>query len=151
MKMSYFKVLVLSSLLLLSFTVLANPKQSDKMNLNYGKIEANLIEGLNSGNTGLSVSSAFMLGEIKSEKAVLPLTRLLRESENPKMRLIAALSLIKIGSERSVYVVKQAKRFNNDSNTRLMCGRLYNGYISSERIKVSSERDGHNSIALGDK
>ena len=59
--------------LLLSSLTLASGKDKTK-NLTYDKIETNLLAGLNSDNFGLSVSSAFMLGEIKSEKAILSLT-----------------------------------------------------------------------------
>jgi len=97
--------------------------------VSYDQIEATLLTGLNSNNFGLKVSSAYMLGEIKSETAVNKLTTLLRESDNEKMRLVAALSLLKIGTERSVFMLKQSRRFNTSENVRDLCAHLYNCYL----------------------
>jgi HEAT repeat protein len=73
-----------------------------------------------------------MLGEIKSEEAVLPLTRMLRDSKDDRARLVAALSLIKIGSERSTYVVKQGIKLNDSEKVRKMCDHLYNAHLKGK-------------------
>ena len=96
---------------LFSASVSASGKDKSR-HLTYDRIETNLLVGLESDNLGLSVSSAFMLGEIKSEKAIIPLTRMLREADDERARIVAAISLIKIGSDRSTYVVKQGIQFN---------------------------------------
>lgn len=91
--------------------------------------EETLLNGLKSDNIGLQVSSAVMLGEIKSEIAVNPLTEVLRNSEDTRSRKAAAQSLAKIGTE----VLKQAIRFNDDENVQDICTKLIYGRDKSER------------------
>ena len=43
----------------------------------YAKAEANLLVALQSDNRGLSESAAYMLGELKSSKAIIPLMKML--------------------------------------------------------------------------
>ena len=121
----------LTLVLLFSSLTLASDKDKTK-NLTYDKVETNLLAGLHSHNFGLSVSSAFMLGEIKSDEAVLPLTSMLRDAEDERARIVAAISLIKIGSERSIYVVKQGIRFNESEKVRKMCEHLYYAHLQGD-------------------
>ena len=80
-------------LLLFSFTTTLAEKPN---NSDYSTFETNLLVGLNSDNQGLMVSSAYFLGEIKSEKAVIPLMAMLHSSESQAARQVAALALYKI-------------------------------------------------------
>jgi len=98
---------------------------------NYDLIEQNLLEGLKSDNLGLKCSCAFMLGEIKSEKAVIPLMKILRDGEQDCVRLMAALSLMKIDNPRGLYMVKSEAKFNDSERVRKMCGRFYNAYLAA--------------------
>ena len=91
------------------------------------KSEKTLLNGLKSQNIGLQVSSAVVLGEIKSEKAVNPLTEVLRNSKDSRARKAAAQSLAKIGTERSLYVLKQAIKFNDNENVQDICTKLLYG------------------------
>jgi len=88
-------------------------------------VEKNLIQGVDSDNTGLKVSSAYQLGEIKSEKAVLPLLKMLRNGENEEERIAAALSLTKIGTDKALYFVKSAARFDQSKRVRELCNKFY--------------------------
>jgi hypothetical protein len=124
-------VIVVLSALIFSTSISASGKDKTR-HLTYDKIETNLLAGLESDNFGLSVSSAYMLGEIKSEKAILPLTRMLREAEDERARIVAAISLIKIGSERSTYVVKQGIQFNGSAKVRKMCDHLYHAHLRGD-------------------
>ena len=81
------------------------------------------------------VSSVYMLGEIKSEKAVNELTQMLRENDNEKVRLVAALSLLKIGTDRSIFMVKKSRRFNDSENVRDLCAHLYNCHLYKKYCK----------------
>ena len=47
----------------------------------YARAEQNLLIGLESDNQGVKESSAYMLGEIKSAKAVVPLMKMLRSDD----------------------------------------------------------------------
>ncbi len=123
---------ILAALVLFLFasvSLYAGDKYTDCKVTNYEQTELSLLEGIHSDNFGLRISSAYMLGEIKSEKAVIPLTKMLRNSEDQRARLVAALSLMKIGTDRSTYVVKQGKRFNEFVKVRKLCKHLYNTYL----------------------
>lgn len=91
-------------------------------------IEQNLLIGLNTENAGLQSSSAYMLGEIKSEKSVIPLMRMLRNNEDPHMRIMAALALYKIGDSRGIWAVKQAVQFDDNECVRKKCNQFFSVY-----------------------
>ncbi len=120
-------IFVLSAFLISSVLFANNPDKNVK------NTEETLLNGLKSDNIGLQVSSAVMLGEIKSENAVNPLTKVLRNSEDTRARKAAAQSLAKIGTERSLYVLKQAIRFNDDENVQDICTKLLYGRNNNEK------------------
>ena len=53
-------------------------------------------------------------------------------AEDDRARIIAAISLIKIGSERSTYVVKQGIQFNDSDKVRRMCEHLYHAHLHGD-------------------
>lgn len=91
----------------------------------------NLLEGLESDNFGLKTSSAYMLGELESKKAVLPLMKILHSDASEDARIVAALALYKIGDERGLYAVKQAIRFDDSERVSKLCHKFYNAYIQN--------------------
>ncbi len=92
----------------------------------------NLLEGLESDNFGLMTSAAYMLGELQSEKAVLPLMKILHSDASEDARIVAALALYKIGDERGLYAVKQAVRFDDSERVSKLCYKFYNAYRQEE-------------------
>ncbi len=104
------------------------------------KIESNLLAGLASDNTGLQISSAYFLGEINSEKAIIPLMRMLRSGKSNGERAMAALALIKIGDERGVFIVKREAQFNASQKTRKLCAHLYKSYLMENFYKHVNSR-----------
>ncbi len=110
----------------------------------YEAIELNRLIGLASDNDGLKVSCAFNLGEMKSEKAVIPLIALLRDGKTDEERIIAALSLMKIGDIQGVYMVSRAAKFNDSGRVRYICEKFYNGYLIN---KYQVENSGNNTVA----
>jgi len=91
-----------------------------------------LLEGLNSDNYGLRTGSAFMLGEIKAEEAVIPLMKMLRTEDREEARIVAALALYKLDNPRGIFAVKQATRFDNSERVRKMCTNFYNETIKEK-------------------
>jgi hypothetical protein len=114
-----FIVLVISAIALHTNTFAQGPP----VNLSAKKLavmEDNLLVGLKSDNHGLKVSSAFFLGEIKSDQAVIPLMKMFREEEDPGAKFVVAWSLLKIGDKRGVYRVKrEAERSDNNTQTNI--------------------------------
>lgn len=125
---SFLLVAILSTLLFTGFTFAEVNNDAPKANT-YEAIEMNRLIGLASDNQGLRVSCAFNLGEMKSGKAEIPLMKLLREGETYEERVIAALSLIKIGSAQGVYLVGRLAKFCECDKTRRICEKFYNGYL----------------------
>ncbi|MCX6151775.1 MAG: HEAT repeat domain-containing protein [Ignavibacteriales bacterium] len=128
MKTRFLIFLILLSTLIFSASVYAeNPKKA-KVNTNIEAIEDNLLEGVSSDNLGLRISSAYYLGEYKTERAVLPLVKMLHSESEESARIQAALSLIKIGNPRGVFMVKQAAKFDESKRVRNFCAKFYNAY-----------------------
>ncbi|MBN1300760.1 MAG: HEAT repeat domain-containing protein [Melioribacteraceae bacterium] len=111
--------------LLLTASLFAGDLTSVKLKTDLTKIEANLIAGINSGNRGLMISATQLLGDIKSDKAVIPLLKILKSNNDEAARAAAALSLYKIGDARGLFAIKQATRFDDSQRVRNVCLKIY--------------------------
>jgi HEAT repeat protein len=94
-------------------------------------IVTNLMQGLCSQNKGVRESAAFMLGEQKVIAAVVPLMKMLRNCDEESSRIVAALSLARIGDSRGTYAVKRAVRFDKSQKVRTICAWFYNEYVQA--------------------
>lgn len=93
-----------------------------------------LLIGLDSENIGLKSSSAYLIGELQLSQAVIPLMKMLRESKNEDLRIVAALALYKIGTPMSIYAVKQAIRFDESERVSKHCASFYNDFSKNKII-----------------
>jgi HEAT repeat protein len=107
----------------------ASEKHDQVSEKKFEMAEVNLLIGLQSDNLGLRESSAYMLGELKSGKAVIPLMNILRSEEHESLRVVAALALCRIGDERGVYAVKQAVKFDDNEFVQQKCAWFYDRYV----------------------
>lgn len=126
-------VVILSFVLMLSSLVPAfagNVKP--KLEKNKDLIEQNLLIGLQSENEGLRISSAYMLGEVKSDLAVIPLLRILKSDNDENARIVAALSLFKIGDARGIYAIKKGMDFDSSERVRELCKKFYYTYLKQQ-------------------
>ena len=124
MKKSLFFLL----LFVTTFTFAGNKNQSQN-----STIEKNLLVGISSDNKGLKLSSAYFLGEIKSDKAIIPLLEILHSSEECCAKQVAALALYKINSARGMFAIKQAIKFEEHAQTKKICTVLYNQHLLREK------------------
>ncbi len=92
-------------------------------------ITLNLMNGLASNNKGVRENAAFVLGEEKITRAIVPLMKMLRDSEEESSRIVAALSLCRMGEPRGVYAVRMAAKFDNSERVRTLCAWFYNQYV----------------------
>jgi hypothetical protein len=105
----------------------------------YALAEQNLLIGIASENQGLQESAACMLGELKSQKAVIPLMNMLREGKSESSRIVAALALCRIGDLRGVYAVKRATAFDESELVQQRCAWFYNEYVQAGTFDIAFE------------
>jgi HEAT repeat protein len=96
----------------------------------YDQIEDNMLKGIKSDNTGLQTSSAYFLGEMKSDRAMIPLLRLVQNGETEEARIIAALSLYKIESNIGMYRLKYLAENDESELAKRVFDIIYKKYVS---------------------
>ena len=112
-------VLVMVLLVSSSITLVASDNNAND------KIEQNLLVGLNSDNYGLKTSSAYLLGEFGTSKSLIPLMKVLRNSDTEEERISAAVALIKMNTAQSIFAVKQSGMFDESQRVRRLCTMFY--------------------------
>lgn len=108
-------------LLIFAGSVFAGVKTTKENN-----VEENLIVGLNSDNLGLKTSSAYMLGEYGTSKSINSLLKVLKSGNTEEERISAAMALVKINTEQSMFAVKQNAKFDDSERVRKLCALFYN-------------------------
>ncbi len=93
----------------------------------------NYLNDLNSDNLGVRVSAAYFMGEYKVEEAVIPLMKMLNSENTEEARIIAALSLTKIGTGKAIYAVKQSAFLDDSQRVRNLCTIFYNSYAYGDK------------------
>ncbi len=96
------------------------------------RIEENLLQGVTSSNVGLQTSSAYFLGELKSDRAIIPLMSLVRTGNSEEAKIIAAVSLYKIESARGMYLIKQLSKREENEMVKRNFTRIYNTYVANK-------------------
>jgi HEAT repeat protein len=130
------KVLIpVAAILLVSTALAGEMSESPAMS---ARAELNLLVALTSENFGLQESAAYMLGELNSDRAVIPLMRMLR-SERESARIVAALALCRIGDARGVYAVKRASAFDESAQVRQRCAWFYEQYVAPGSFAFAPE------------
>jgi hypothetical protein len=131
------KVLAVLAFILLADFASAGPaggtKDKRAVRPSFGKElgEANLLTGIRSQNFGLRTSAAMLAGDIRSIKAVSALVDMLKRETDERARIVAALSLYKIGDPIGIYAVKQAARFDRSARVRKLCALFYLEYMKT--------------------
>ena len=123
-------IAVISFLLLFTISSFGKSKTS----CTYEQIEDNLIVGVESDNFGLRMSCAYFLGEIKSEKSVIPLMKMLKSSNNEKERIMAALSLSKINTAIGNFAVQRRAIFDDSKRVRRLCS-IFHKQMKLDKVK----------------
>lgn len=95
-------------------------------------VEDNLIVGLNSDNLGLKTSAAYMLGEYGTSKSINSLLKVLKSGDTEEERISAAMALVKINTEQSMFAVKQNAKFDDSERVRKLCALFYNQSIKNK-------------------
>lgn len=129
-KISMFFALVLFSVLMTSRMFAVDFIKASNRSLE--KMEKELITNISSLDESFNdrVYSVYQLGEMQSSRAVIPLLKILKTDKNEELRIIAAVSLYKIGDRRGLYAIQQAIRFDESPRVRRLCGIFYNEFLS---------------------
>ncbi|MDH3267524.1 MAG: HEAT repeat domain-containing protein [Ignavibacteria bacterium] len=117
-----------SLILIFSFQIL--PQETADQNSS--EMEAcfkTLLNGLNSDNLGSQAGCTYIIGELCCQRSVITLLKMLRDCPSEELRILAALSLYKIGDSRGIYAIKQAIKFDESKRVQRMCEIFYKAYI----------------------
>ena len=120
--------LTISVLLIVSTQFFAQEDTGKQSTNTEEDIIENLLVGLKTGNLGLKASCAYYLGERKADKAVIPLMGILKSDKKDELRIMAALSLFKIGDGRGIHAIQQRAKFEDEGQVKRMCDIFYNMY-----------------------
>lgn len=130
-------ILTVSLLLLGTISIFAQGTNSNKILPLSNEAIDNYLVGIQSDNFGVRVSCAYFLGEYNVSEGIIPLMKMLHNEKSEAARIIAALSLTKIGSDKAVFAVKQAARFDESERVRNLCAKFYNSFTYVEKNQVN--------------
>ena len=116
-------------------TIAANTLNAKGDEIKTSSIES-LIMGVNSDNFGLRTSAAYMLGELKCEKGLIPLMRMLKSEDREDARIVAALALLKIGNAKGIFAIKQAIRFDESERVQKLCAAFYQAFYNQSKDSI---------------
>jgi HEAT repeat protein len=91
--------------------------------------EGNLLAGIRSDNFGLRTSAAIQAGHLRSERMVPALVDMLKNDDDERARIVAALSLYRIGDPIGIHAVRHAARFDESARVRRLCALFYMEYL----------------------
>ena len=120
-----------SLFLLLSFQILPQETADQSIMTKEACIKT-LLAGLNTDNQGLQAGCTYMLGELCCDRSVITLLDVLHNNPSEEIRILAALSLYKIGDSRGLYAIKQAIKFDDSERVSRLCEKFYSAYMKKE-------------------
>jgi hypothetical protein len=129
-----------SLLLLLSFQIL--PQEIAVQNTSKDACVKTLLEGLQTENRGLKAGCTYMLGELCCDRGVITLLDILHNCSSEELRILAALSLYKIGDSRGIFAIKQSIKYDESDRVSRLCEKFYRSYIqkeSNETVEVATK------------
>jgi hypothetical protein len=124
--------IVITSVILFSAILFSQPVPKHSVEMNENQILENLLVGTSSCNKGLCASCVYLMGELCCQKSVIPLLGLLHNAECEEIRILAALSLCKIGDARGIYAVKRAAIFDESERVKKLCNLFYKATIAGK-------------------
>ncbi len=137
------KLYVLTAVILtmvFSFTANSFGERKDNPSNDFdGKIVQNFIMGINSENLGLCKSSIYYAGYYKITGTVEALINVLNDnSRKPCLRILAAVSLYRIGDMRGIRAIRDVVQFDKIKSVKSKCSEIYNSYLNQNDIFYST-------------
>jgi len=132
MKKFWLVCVVLIAVILFSANMYSQPVPKRLIQMNETQITENLLTGMNSCNKGLCASCVYMIGDLCCKKGVIKLMSLLHNAECEEIRILAALSLCKIGDGRGIFAVNRAAIYDESERVKRLCGVFYKAFGSGK-------------------
>jgi HEAT repeats len=133
MKSFTFLLVVIFLLLFSSSSIYSQDSIKVMPRMSKKTVDKNYLQGVKSDNEGLRISSAYYLGERESSHAIIPLMNMLHTDKSPEARIMAALSLFKIGDARGIYAIKEAITYDKSEWVQNMCKVFYRMYEENQK------------------
>lgn len=92
----------------------------------------NLVAGIQSDNTGLKRSSIYFAGKYRIAETEDVLIAQLKEEKDPSTRILIALVLYEMGSEKGLLEVKNLSLNDENAKVRRMSLQIYNEYLVND-------------------
>jgi hypothetical protein len=102
--------------------------------------ESKLLDDVRCDNCQTKESAIFDLGELRSEKAVIPLLDVLHRDGDESSRVVAALALCRIGDARGTFAVRRAATFDRSEKVRTLAAWFYNTYVKEGSFQFEPAR-----------
>lgn len=134
--MNLTKAVLIGGMLMVSSLAYAKNDPSELNRKNKNAIE-NLKVGIKSDNNGLKKSSIYFAGYYRLAETVPVLTEQIKKESDPKIRILIALVLYKIGDEKSIDLVKEMAAKDNNPEVRRICTCIYDAYINGNPGSLS--------------
>ncbi len=117
-------------------------KKGVEKTINAEAIVQNLKVGLSSDNYGLKVSSAYVLEQLiccnvitadDASDAIIPLLKILKDENSDEARIVAALALYHLNSDRGAMIYGFAAKNDDSERFSKFSDLLYHEYIQNNR------------------
>ena len=92
----------------------------------------NLVAGIHSDNTGLKRSAIYFAGKYRIAETEDVLIAQLKEEKDPSTRILIALVLNEMDSEKGLLEVKDLSMNDTDAKVRRMTTQIYNEYLLND-------------------
>ena len=92
------------------------------------------LQGVCCADESIRLDCVCKLGELKSEKALFALMKVLREDPCEAVRVAAAQSLVKMGDPRGVFLVARHAKFSDSEKVSRFCDKFYQAYQYQEYL-----------------
>ncbi len=137
-------VVVSAALLFLLFssavysqTVTVSMNSISELSTNKYALE-NLLASIKSDNPGVKRSAIYLAGKYRIAEAENTLLAQLKVEKDPSTRILIALVLYEMGSEKGLLEVKKLSQTDGNIKVRRMAAQLYNEYLINDSQSTAS-------------
>ncbi len=137
-KLYFLAAVILTMVISLTVKSFGEGKENPSNNFDSKTIQ-NFVMGINSENLGLCKSSIYYAGYYRIEGTVESLIKVLNDnSKKPCLRILAAVSLFRIGDARGIRAIRDVVQFDRIKSVKTKCSEIYNSYLNQNDIFYSS-------------